>query len=147
MARQEHTPERESVTSASAAPSCAHCPPGVRRTLLEVKHRWIARVFIGYALGFWVIVQVVDAVSPELVHSDRILKSFVLTGLAGMPIALAFGWGLGMLRVGRGIAAAPDRREPVNRLSLPILLALIASACLLIVLLLLQIWAPMPRTA
>jgi hypothetical protein len=115
-------------------------PQRLARVIPDLRKRWVVRAITSYALGFWLTIQVCDITFQVLEMPDSTMQRLVLFGLCGMPVALATGWLVGS-RHSRKMArnSARDVDEPTARLSAPILATVLAAACLLGLLLVLQV--------
>jgi hypothetical protein len=115
-------------------------PQRLARVIPDLRKRWVVRAITSYALGFWLTIQVCDITFQVLELPDSTMQQLVLFGLCGMPVALATGWLIGARRsrtTARNSARNVD--EPTAGLSAPILATVLVAACLLGLLLVLQI--------
>lgn len=60
--------------------------------LKELRRRRVFRVAGLYVIGVWLVMQVADIVFPAWGIPDAAIRYLLWAGLAGFPIALAFGW-------------------------------------------------------
>jgi hypothetical protein len=97
-------------------------------------------MMISYALFFWVLVQTCDVTFPLLGIPDWVMQTIVLVGLASMPVALAGGWCVGLVRDRyQGAEAEPAAdSDPCSRISFGLLVGLVTGACVLALLVLVQ---------
>jgi tetratricopeptide (TPR) repeat protein len=58
----------------------------------ELRRRKVTRTGLTYAVGSWVVWQVIDVVSPALGWSDRVLSLVVVGSIALAPIVLVLAW-------------------------------------------------------
>jgi len=58
----------------------------------ELRRRKVLRTGLTYAVGSWVVWQVIDVVSPALGWSDRVLSFVVVGAIALAPVVLALAW-------------------------------------------------------
>jgi hypothetical protein len=115
-------------------------PQRLARVIHNLRKRWVVRAITSYALGFWLTIQACDITFQVLELPDSTMKHLVLFGLCGMPVALATGW-LVSSRHSRTTArnSTRDVDEPTAHLSAPILATVLAAACVLGLLLVLQV--------
>jgi TolB-like protein/Flp pilus assembly protein TadD len=58
----------------------------------ELKRRKVVRVAVTYALVAWLVIQIADAVFPNLLIPDWALRLVIVSVLLGFPIALILAW-------------------------------------------------------
>ncbi|GAB5410299.1 MAG: hypothetical protein BalsKO_26640 [Balneolaceae bacterium] len=58
----------------------------------ELKRRNVIKVATAYAIAGWLIIQVIDTISPQLGFPEWIPPFFTVTVLIGFPLALIFAW-------------------------------------------------------
>ena len=65
---------------------------GIYGFIYELRRRKVYRAAAAYAVGGWVIIQVVATVFPVLALPAWALRATVITVLAGFPLVLALAW-------------------------------------------------------
>ena len=58
----------------------------------KFKHRTLAKVFLGYAVVAWVLIQVIEAVLPTFETPLWVAQTITFLLILGFPIALLVGW-------------------------------------------------------
>jgi TolB-like protein/Flp pilus assembly protein TadD len=64
----------------------------MRRFFAELKRRKVYRVAVAYAVGAWLIAQVVTQIFPVFEVSQWALRSMIVLLIAGFPVALILSW-------------------------------------------------------
>ena len=82
--------------------------------LQELKRRNVFRVAIAYALGAWVLLQIVDFTMQVIVAPDWILQTFTLVALLGLPVAVIISWVFEMTPEGIKRESDIDRNQSVT---------------------------------
>ena len=67
-------------------------PSRITAFVEELRRRKVLHTAVTYAVGSWIVWQVVDVVSPALGWSDRVLSFVVVGAIALTPIVLACAW-------------------------------------------------------
>ncbi len=93
--------------SASTGPGQMAAPPAFWRPLRRLRHRRICQVFLGYAVGAWLVLQITAVLLPNLDWPRWIMRAVLVTLLAGFGEALLLGWALE--RQAAGKALLPQR--------------------------------------
>ena len=58
----------------------------------ELKRRNVIRIGIAYAVGSWVLVEVLSVLLPTFDAPEWVLRAVVLLLVAGLPVALLVAW-------------------------------------------------------
>ena len=104
----------------------------------ELKNRNVYKVAAAYAIGSWLIIQVVDTIGPNLNWSDSIAPLVTNILLVGFPIALVLTWLFeftpqGLKRTGTVQKDTTDNRKASRRLNHIIIGGLAITLCFMLV--------------
>ena len=104
----------------------------------ELQRRNVIRVGIAYAVASWVLLQIVDVVSPILELPEWAPKLILLILLIGLVPALIFAWAFEMTPEGIKKESEVDRTQSIvgqtgKKLNRIIIIALVAAVALLLV--------------
>jgi TolB-like protein/tetratricopeptide (TPR) repeat protein len=80
----------------------------------ELKRRNVFRVGVAYALGAWVLLQIVDFVLEVIQAPEWILQVFFLAAAVGLPIVLIFSWVFEMTPDGIKRESEIDRSQSIT---------------------------------
>ena len=58
----------------------------------KFKHRTLTKVFLGYAVVAWVLIQVIEAVLPTFETPLWVAQTITFLLILGFPIAILIGW-------------------------------------------------------
>ena len=58
----------------------------------KFKHRTLTKVFLGYAVVAWVLIQVIEAVLPTFETPLWVAQTITFLLILGFPIAILVGW-------------------------------------------------------
>lgn len=83
---------------------------GLPRLIDELKRRQVFRLAAVYAVGAWVVVQVVTAIFPVLGLPGWTTRAVVIASILGLPIAVVLAWAFDVSP--RGIRRARDDLAP-----------------------------------
>src|SRR5712692_10368590 len=64
----------------------------MRKFFSELKRRKVYRVAVAYAVGAWLVAQVVTQIFPVFEVSQWALRSMIVLLIAGFPVALVLSW-------------------------------------------------------
>ena len=81
----------------------------------ELKRRNVYRVGIAYAIGSWLLLQVIDVVEPIIGVPDWVPKLILVMLAVGLPLALFFAWAYEMTPEGLKREKEVDRTESITR--------------------------------
>jgi TolB-like protein/Flp pilus assembly protein TadD len=81
----------------------------------ELKRRNVYRVGIAYAIGSWLLLQVIDVVDPIIGIPDWVPKLILVMLAVGLPLALFFAWAYEMTPEGLKREKEVDRTESITR--------------------------------
>jgi len=100
----------------------------MRRFFAELKRRKVYRVAVAYAVGAWLIAQVVTQIFPVFEVSQWALRTMIVLLIAGFPVALILSWAFDITP--EGIKRTEDvdlaqsrlsRAEPIPEKSIAVL--------------------------
>jgi TolB-like protein/lipopolysaccharide biosynthesis regulator YciM len=100
----------------------------MRRFFAELKRRKVYRVAVAYAVGAWLIAQVVTQIFPVFEVSQWALRTMIVLLIAGFPVALILSWAFDITP--QGIKRTEDvdlaqsrltRAEPIPEKSIAVL--------------------------
>ena len=100
----------------------------MRRFFSELKRRKVYRVAVAYAVGAWLIAQVVTQIFPVFEVSQWALRTMIVLLIAGFPVALILSWAFDITP--QGIKRTEDvdlaqsrlsRAEPIPEKSIAVL--------------------------
>jgi TolB-like protein len=80
----------------------------------ELRRRNVFRVGVAYALGAWVLLQIVDFVLEVIAAPDWILQVFFLAAAVGLPVVLIFSWVFEMTPQGIRRESEIDRSQSIT---------------------------------
>ncbi len=83
--------------------------------LEELKRRNVFKVATAYAIAGWLIIQVIDTISPQLGFPEWIPPFFTVTVLIGFPLALIFAWAFELTPEGLKKSKEVEITESVTR--------------------------------
>jgi len=64
----------------------------MRKFFAELKRRKVYRVAVAYAVGAWLVAQVVTQIFPVFEISHWALRLMIVLLIAGFPVALVLSW-------------------------------------------------------
>ncbi|MBO6522786.1 MAG: tetratricopeptide repeat protein [Balneolaceae bacterium] len=83
--------------------------------LEELKRRNVIKVATAYAIAGWLIIQVIDTISPQLGFPEWVPPFFTVTVLIGFPLALIFAWAFELTPEGLKKSKEVEITESVTR--------------------------------
>ena len=73
----------------------------------KFKHRTLTKVFLGYAVVAWVLIQVIEAVLPTFETPLWVAQTITFLLILGFPIAILVGWASEKLPAVSGVSGNP----------------------------------------
>ncbi len=80
----------------------------------ELKRRNVFRVGLAYAVGAWVLLQIVDFVLDAIAAPGWILQVFLLAAAVGLPVVLVIAWVFEMTSEGIRLESGIDRSQSIT---------------------------------
>ena len=74
----------------------------------KFKHRTLTKVFLGYAVVAWVLIQVIEAVLPTFETPLWVAQTITFLLILGFPIAILVGWASEKLPAASGVSGNPS---------------------------------------
>ena len=85
----------------------------------KFKHRTLTKVFLGYAVVAWVLIQVIEAVLPTFETPLWVAQTITFLLILGFPIAILVGWASEKLPAASGVSDNPSEAVSYTHLTLP----------------------------
>ena len=74
----------------------------------KFKHRTLTKVFVGYAVVAWVLIQVIETVLPTFETPVWVAQTIIFLLILGFPIAILVGWASEKLPAASDVSGAPS---------------------------------------
>ena len=85
------------------------------RVFGELRRRNIFKVSVAYAILSWLLVRLVDTVSPFIGAGDRTLQIFTMALILGFPIIVLFAWAYEITPGGLKPTSQVDKTQSITR--------------------------------